>query len=86
MKIVERYELHLCDCCGIMVANADDSGCRFYCGDAHADRVATFPGYLGENFTVAVGADEYVDSRARACDGCGDTINRGYPSEGLVFE
>lgn len=63
------YTLGLaCSCCTLATANADDSGCRFYCGDEHADRLAEFGVEPGE--TVVVG-DE-VGTAAFRCVGCGD--------------
>ena len=49
--------------------NADDSGCREYCGDGHADILL---GRLEHKTIVRTG--ERSDFEMFRCDGCGVTV------------
>lgn len=57
-------ELSLCDCCALVVANGDESGCRDYYGHTHAP--AEVP------FHTAVDGDPIPSPRGFTCDGCGE--------------
>lgn len=60
MKIIE--ELSLCDCCALMVANGDESGCRDYYNHTHAP--CSVP------FYAALAGGEVPSRRGFTCDGC----------------
>ncbi len=61
--------VNLCECCAIVAANSDDSGCRDYHEHPdHALNAAT--GYVSVD--EHMGTDETF-----TCDGCGWSIVRG---------
>ena len=68
-------EIEVCDCCALVVANADSSGCEFNCGDGHVDRLAQFGLEAGEN--VVIDMDRKVSGMIR-CAGCGDDAMDGW--------
>lgn len=55
-------EYRVCDCCALMIANGDESGCRDYYDHGH--RTCTLPG------PAAIAGDEYTSRGGFLCDGC----------------
>lgn len=55
-------ELSLCDCCALVVANADESGCRDYYGHTH--QTAEVPA------GTVIAGDAVPSPRGFTCDGC----------------
>lgn len=62
MPVITSEELSLCDCCALMVANGDESGCRDFYGHTH--QATELP--IG---TVMAG-DSLETARGFTCDGC----------------
>lgn len=58
----------ICSCCTLALANADTSGCEFYCPDEHHERLCQFGLEPGEHAVVG----EDVGVRSFRCAGCGD--------------
>jgi len=56
--------LSLCECCALVIANGDDSGCRDYYGHTHA--APTVPAH-----TILTG-ESGQPSRDFTCGGCGE--------------
>lgn len=64
-----RTGIPVCDCCGIANANADTSGCEFWCEPGHVDRLCQWGTEPGED----VVPDDSLDSPTLTrCYGCGD--------------
>lgn len=55
-------ELSLCDCCALLVANADESSCRDYYGHTH--KSAELPA------GTVIAGEEVESYRGFHCDGC----------------
>ena len=69
MKPLKLITINLCECCAIVAANGDDSGCRSY--HEHNDHALTASiGYVSVD--EHMGTDETF-----MCDGCGWRIERG---------
>lgn len=67
--MAKAYPLGLvCSCCALVTANGDDSGCRYSCGDEHADALAQYGAEPGENVVIG----ESVGVQMIRCVGCGD--------------
>lgn len=67
---------YACSCCAIVTANADDSGCRTFCGDEHAERLAQYG--TAPHETVVI--DTPVGVSLFRCVGCGDdTMDESFP-------
>lgn len=59
----------VCQCCAVVIANADTSGCEGNCGDGHHERLAEF----GEGvLPVLTEHDGPEFSGVFRCAGCGD--------------
>ncbi|HSX68445.1 hypothetical protein [Nocardioides sp.] len=58
-------DLKVCDCCALMLANGDDSGCRDYYGHTH-DAGALLP----MTSVIAGDPEEWQGSHPWLCDGC----------------
>lgn len=61
----------VCDCCALMIANADESGCRDFHGHAHPSCKLPASTVLGEDRAVEYGED--------TCAGCGQALGRLAP-------
>jgi hypothetical protein len=64
MRVI-RDEMALCECCAVMLANDDDSGCRDYYG--HAEHALV----LFDGMADVVLADSEDGFRVADCAGCG---------------
>ena len=59
----------VCECCAVLIANADTSGCEHNCGDDHHERLADF----GEGvLAVLTEHDGPQFNGVFRCAGCGD--------------
>lgn len=69
MRELKLIMVNLCECCAIVAANGDDSGCRSY--HEHEDHALNAS-------TGYVSVDEYMgEDETFTCDGCGWSIVRG---------
>lgn len=69
MRELKLITVNLCECCAVVAANGDDSGCRDYHEhENHALNATTGPTWVDE----FMGEDETF-----TCDGCGWSITRG---------
>lgn len=59
----------VCECCAVVIANADTTGCEHHCGDNHHERLADFgDGVLA----VITDHDDTETTGVFRCAGCGD--------------
>ena len=75
MTMTAIREATVCECCLLVIANGDDSGCRDYYGHDHA--TCSLPG------AVVGDAEGYDRWQPWTCEGCGTDLLPGATAYGV---